>query len=88
MPDQTLLRIAVLYSVNDHVGTFILLIACNNLELSIFAVRSEERKELEQIQNFFRRNHVLNASLHCSQTAIGFIIGRMPRAPLSRWHAN
>ena len=48
MPDQALLRIPGTDTINDHVGTFILLITSDDLVFSVLAVGSIKSKELEE----------------------------------------
>ena len=88
MPDKTLLRISRTYTFDDHVRSFILLVAGNDLVFTILAVGRIKGKELEQVHDLILRDHILHARLYCCQRAIRLIISCMPRTVLCSRHAD
>ena len=88
MPNKTFLRVSGANTIDDHVGTFILLIAGDNLILAILAVSSVQGEELEQVHDLILCDHVHHADLYSGKGAVRFILGRVPRAIFRCGHAD
>ena len=69
------------YTVNDHVGPFILLVAADNFIFAIFLISRKHSEELEDIHDLFGSDHILDAGLHICESSFGPVICRVPWAP-------
>ena len=81
MPNQALLRITSLHTVDDQIRSFILLITAHDLDLAVVLIGGKQREVPEQIEDNLVTEHAGKAVLYFEK--IAFFMGDtgIPRSP-------
>ena len=88
VPNQALLGLSALHTLNHKVGALILLVTTDNLEFSELFIGRENREIAEDIKNGFVLDHSHQASLNVGKSAFVLAFRNVPRTPMGNTCAH